>query len=78
MEGIAYLTDSQWWVSIACCVKSLPTRQLMKIREDAFRAQAPESFMNLLKEELATREHIPNKIEAKELRREKAKQQRSR
>lgn len=31
-----------------------------------------------LKEELAKREHIPNKKESKELRREKAKQQRNR
>lgn len=52
-------------------VKGLPTRQLLK----RFNGQRnnPDDLFFCMKKELLTREHIPNKPEAREIRKERAK-----
>lgn len=68
-------------------LESMPTRQLMSIlgKNRAYKQNAErrlnevklevaryKDYLNLIKSVLSTREHIPNKKEAKALRREKA------
>lgn len=52
-------------------IKSLPTRKLLKMLKTQ-RCNKDELFY-CIKKELLTREHIPNKIESKEIRKSKAK-----
>ena len=56
------------------CLQKLHTRQLLSMRyQQGWDDYAPDFTEEQLKEVLATREHIPNKIEARKIRQEKAK-----
>lgn len=61
--------------------KNATTRYLLKLlrecREDGIDLDNV-NYCNALKNELATREHIPNKIEAKKIRQEKQKYKQNR
>lgn len=74
------------WDPIAY-LKNLHTRQIMDLRNACYRyghdmvdvsdcGQGPDITIDQIKEVLATREHIPNKKEAKVIRQQKAKARR--
>lgn len=68
--------------------RGLHTRQLMKLRDECFRYGHGGVFINSANDKwvdleevnavLSTREHVPNKEEAKEIRRKKAHSKRHR
>lgn len=67
-------------------LKTLHTKQLMNLRKEAIAIggyvwtayETNEVTIEQIKAELATREHVPNKIEAKALRQQAAKEKRNR
>lgn len=69
-------------------LKSLHTKQLMQLRKEAYQYGHDVVFVNEqrdmpltveeINEELNTREHVPNKQEAKALRQQAAKEKRNR
>lgn len=60
-------------------IKTLKTRQLLKELRYSYRLWEKDcqpsmiAYRQQLKDELATREHIPNKIESKRIRKERIK-----
>ena len=81
LRGEISLETVETMVQIKAWLKTLHTRQLMNMRYSTYYS-VPDGLTHddthaMIVDELNTREHVPNKIEAKRIRQDRAKQSKS-
>ena len=81
LRGEISLETVETMVQIKAWLKTLHTRQLMNMRYTVFYAVpkglTEDDVRAMILDELDTREHVPNKIEAKRIRQDRAKHSKS-